>query len=661
MSASNINSVSSPQPDEAEALLLVARRVALVAGAFAIVVAVLLLVDYQRRSVKDPLESPAFKALKEKLAADPKNEALKVRIRHTDLDLRTQYFRQRAFTGVGGLMLLASTIVCLLAARAALTLNRRLPTPPVGAAPSDPEIAAKRIARRSVAGMTAALIAAALLLLFTVRTPLAGVVVSGQGSEGGGQGSVVGGQKPVAQEEKQEKEEPTEKPEMEKPAPAPTVVASAESPASAAPAANSLAVSPALAASPAATASPATPITAPPPSDDVIAQNWPQFRGPAGRAIAAGGNYPTAWDAASGKGIVWKTPVGLPGNNTPVLWGDKLFYSGADEKTRKVFCIDTGSGKTVWETAIGPGPQSPPGVPKVEGDTGLAAPTMATDGRRAFAIFPNGDVVALDYAGHILWIRSLGMPENHYGHATSLATYKGLVLVQFDQGEGKDSHSKLYGLDMATGKVAWQTSRPVPNGWSSPMVVRTAGRDQFITTGDPWVIAYDPADGKELWRADVLKQEIGPSPAFALGMVFAVNQAPALVAIRADGQGNVTKSHVAWIGEDNLPDICSPLATDAAVYLLTSEGELTAYETKSGKKLWEKDTDTHFKASPAMAGKYLYLLDDGGKCLIVEPGPKEAKDISKGTIGEPCTASPIFHNGRIYLRGGKNLYCVGAK
>lgn len=193
------------------------------------------------------------------------------------------------------------------------------------------------------------------------------------------------------------------------------------------------------------------------------------------------------------------------------------------------------------------------------------------------------------------WSKSLGLPENSYGHASSLATYKNLLLVQLDQGSARAPKSKLLAFDSATGKIVWQVARPVPNSWASPIVIRLADRDQVVTAADPWVIAYNPADGKEIWRAKCLKTDIGPSPVFADGKVFVANDNCNLSAIRADGHGDVTAAGVLWKGEDGLPDTCSPLATKEFVLLLTSFGTLSCYDAVKGDMLWSEDFSADFR------------------------------------------------------------------
>ena len=196
-------------------------------------------------------------------------------------------------------------------------------------------------------------------------------------------------------------------------------------------------------------------------------------------------------------------------------------------------------------------------------DTGYAASTTATDGRRVFAIFANGDLAAFDFAGKLAWSKSLGMPENSYGHASSLTTYKNLLLVQFDQGSSRAPKSKLLAFDSATGRIVWQVARPVPNSWTTPIVIRvpTATRSSRppIRGSSPTIAA----DGAEIWRVKCLKTDIGPSPTFADGRVFVANDNSELSAIRADGQRRRDRRRTSlWKGEDGMPDTCSPLATE---------------------------------------------------------------------------------------------------
>jgi outer membrane protein assembly factor BamB len=394
-------------------------------------------------------------------------------------------------------------------------------------------------------------------------------------------------------------------------------------------------------------------------SIDDIAKNWASFRGPNGAGISTHANVPTRWDGKTGEGILWKTKIPLPGNNSPVIWGDHIFLSGADPNSRQVFCFDTSSGGLLWKGDVLGLPKSNEEPLEVMEETGLAAPTVATDGRRVYAIFPSGDVGCFDFKGKKVWEKNLGRPDSSYGYASSLAMYQNLLLIQYDQGGVEDNKSELIALDGFSGRVVWQTKRPVGNSWSSPIVASIGEQFQVITCGDPWVVAYNPADGAELWRANCLTGDIAPSAIYANGLVFIIEPYSKLVAIKPDGKGDVTKTHIAWIIEEGGPDICSPVSNGESIFLLATEGLLECYKVSDGKRLWEYDLQEYFKASPSLVGNNLYMLSEKGVMFIAEVG-SEYNELAKCELDEKCYASPAFADGRIYIRGVENLYCIGS-
>ena len=393
------------------------------------------------------------------------------------------------------------------------------------------------------------------------------------------------------------------------------------------------------------------------PGDEEFAKSWPSFRGPGGSGLAVGEGYPTDWDGPSGRNILWKTPVPLPGHNSPIVWRDRIFFSGATAEKREVYCFDAAAGKLLWKQAVS---TTGPALDLGEA-TSFAPNTLATDGLRVYAIFPTGDLAAFDMAGKRLWSKSLGRPDNFYGHASSLVTFRDRVIVQLDQGTTQSlGKSVLIALDGATGKDVWRTPRPIPASWSSPILAATKAGPQIITNSDPLVMAYDPESGAELWRAKCLGGEVAPSPIFAGGMVFVANDRAELAAIKTDGRGDVTATHVAWKYEDDLPDIVSPLCSGEFVFMTTTSGTLSECDAKTGKQVWLESIDGEFKASPALAGGKVYLTDTEGLTYVIEPGPKY-KALGKAKLGDKVHASFAFVGGRIYVRGEKNLYCIGNK
>ena len=401
------------------------------------------------------------------------------------------------------------------------------------------------------------------------------------------------------------------------------------------------------------------PETASYPTQKEIQKNWSRFRGPGGLGISAYTNVPSTWNGQTGEGVLWKAPVPLPGENSPVVWENRVFLTGATEDTREVYCFDADSGKLLWERAVENIPGSPSEPPTVMEDTGFAAPAAVTDGQRVYAIFANGDVIAFNFEGKQVWARNLGLPQNSYGHASSLTMYQNLLLVLLDHGYSDDGLSRLIAVEGHSGRTVWQTPRPVRSSWASPIVINTEQSDQVITSGDPWVIAYDPTTGAELWRADCLGGDVAPSPIYANGLVYAVQADAYLAAIRPDGHGDVTQTHIAWTADEGLPDICSPLSNGELVFVLTSySGFLSCYDAQDGTLVWQKDLDAAFKSSPSLVGNRVYLISGKGVMFIVAAG-REYRELGRAELGEDSNTCPAFLDGRIYIRGKKNLYCIG--
>jgi outer membrane protein assembly factor BamB len=394
------------------------------------------------------------------------------------------------------------------------------------------------------------------------------------------------------------------------------------------------------------------------PSQEEIQKNWPRFRGPGGLGISAYTNVPSSWNGETGANILWKTPIPLPGENSPIVWDNRVFLTGATEYESEVYCFDADSGKLLWKKAVENVPGNTLETPEVMEDTGFAAPTATTDGQRVYAIFANGDLICFDFDGNRVWAKNLGLPDNMYGHASSLTIYQNLLLVLFDQGGADDDLSKLIAFDAVSGRTVWEALRQVPNSWASPIVINTGEREEIITCANPWVIAYEPATGKELWRADCLDGDVAPSPVYANGLVFATNEYAYLAAIRPGGEGDVTETHIAWKAEDNLPDICSPLSNGELIFLLTSYGILTCYDAQDGMLVWEQDLEASFKPSPSLVGDKVHLMSEEGVTFIIAAA-REYKELGRAELGEYVHASPAFVDGRIYIRGKENLYCIG--
>lgn len=403
----------------------------------------------------------------------------------------------------------------------------------------------------------------------------------------------------------------------------------------------------------------AGPVLPPLPSNAEFLKNWPRFRGPLGGGVAVDANAPLTWNGATGAGIAWKSPVPAPGFNSPIVWGDRVFLSGATEEKREVFCYDAGSGRLLWQRAIEKAAGSPSEQPHISEETGFAASTMATDGRHAYAIFANGDLAAVTFDGNVAWSKHIAVPKNPYGHATSLAVWEGRVIVQMDQGESQPQNSRLMVFDGATGRTVWEKARPMPSSWATPIVIEASGQTQVITLGAPFVISYAFADGRELWRSEILGGEVTPSPIFADGKVLVIYPDNNLAALGTDGAGDITEKPPLWKVDDHIPDVTSPASNGELVFTVTSRGTIACFDAKAGKLLWDHELQTDAHASPTIAGNRLYITCTNGTTVVAETA-RTFKELARNELGEKVFASAAVVNGRIYVRGEHNLYCLTA-
>ena len=395
-------------------------------------------------------------------------------------------------------------------------------------------------------------------------------------------------------------------------------------------------------------------------SDEEMALNWPRLLGPNGNGSCGLATAPTAWDAKTGAGVAWKTPTPAPGFNSPIVWNERVFLSGGDTAERSVFCLDGNTGRVLWQKAVTKGAATVggAGAPEIPESTGYAASTMATDGKRVFVIFATGDLAAFDLTGELLWSKCLGPLKNTYGHASSLLTWKGRLFAQVDQGESEQGKSRLYAFDCRSGEMVWQQSRSVGSSWSTPALIDSGGKTQIITVAVSRADAYAADTGVELWRVEGINGEVTPSPIGAAGLVFVISPSEKLMAIRPDGQGDITKTHVSWNTEDNVPDITSPTSDGELVFTLNTGGLLTCYDAKDGKKQWTHEFDTEFHTSPSIAGKALYLFSLKGQAIVVEVA-RQFKELLRTEMPDSFSASPAFAQDHIYLRGATNLWCIG--
>jgi len=378
---------------------------------------------------------------------------------------------------------------------------------------------------------------------------------------------------------------------------------------------------------------------------------WPGLRGPGGRGIAVTATAPVQWDGASGEGILWKTLVPRPGFNSPVVWEDRIFLSGADDEHLEVYAFDAADGALLWTYTVQPFEGSPTERPDVSEDTGYAAATGATDGHRVFMLFATGDLVCLDFEGHLLWGKNLGEPDNPYGMGSSLLTDGRRLFVQYDHAK----QPRVLALDNATGDEAWRNTEREGLSWATPLYAETPQGPQLILNRAKTVDAFDPATGGLLWSIECLGGEVAPSPAYDAGIVLAANEYAQATALRITAEG----VEPLWEYDELLPEISSPLLTENYAYIFTTGGEGACLDVTTGEALWEEEFKDMFSSSPVRVGQRVYVTDQSGITYILDIGP-DYKLVASPQLGENVFATPAFVGERIYMRSTEHLYGIGS-
>lgn len=576
------------------------RNIAIVTAVFMVVLTIMLGVSYYQMQSVSPLQSEVMQTLKTLNEGNGDNESLQQQIRQLDLISRKAYFLQEGQLKSGIYILLGMAVVLLVSLNMYYKETKTLPDKHLD--PID-EWMNKSRSRKYLTWTSVASAAAVVLVVFFQNVNLKGLVEKGSesmsglmadGDNGDGAGNV------DSQKTDTIAAETTDTLSKEKEddgLPIPKVTSNA-------------------------------------------------FRGNNSSGVSSAKGIATSWNLKSKKNILWQVSIPKHGYNSPVINGRNVFITGADKSARELYCFDVYTGELKWTVKADKIPGSPSTMPKVNADTGLAASTVATNGTQVCAIFATGDVVCADMEGNRLWAKNIGLPDNHYGYASSLLMYGNELIIQYQN----NSNAKILALNAKNGNQLWSKATKDKIAWSSPIIASLGGKPALVVMGNPAIAAYNPGNGAELWRVECMSGEVGASPAASNGLVFGASEYAKCIAI--DGATGET----VWEASDFLPECSSLCATKNLVFCATSYGMVCAYDAKTGELRKEHDLTTPFYSSPVVVDGKVYLFSNSGKAYIFSAG--DFSLITSFETGEKTFATPAFTDGMMVVRTDKSLYCV---
>jgi outer membrane protein assembly factor BamB len=401
---------------------------------------------------------------------------------------------------------------------------------------------------------------------------------------------------------------------------------------------------------------------------------------------------PVEWHGETGRNIRWKRAIPGLGHSSPVLWGDRLYLTsavsaGKDPELRLglygdikpveephaqrfvVYCLDRASGRVLWErTAVERQPQV-----KRHPKSTHANPTVATDGIHVAAFFGSEGLYVYDSSGKLLWKKDFGVldsgffqvPSAQWGFASSPVIHDGKLIIQADVLK----NSFLAAFDVQSGKQLWRTERNDVPTWSTPAVApHTAGgsqRKQVVVNGWKHIGGYDLETGNELWRLEGGGDLPVPTPVFEDGLIVITNaHGPGrpIYAIRTDAKGNLNENRaaIAWSHDRAGNYMQTPLLHDGIAYLCNDNGVLTAYDLKTGERLYQQRLGggtSGFSSSPVATAGHLYITNEDGRTFVVSLG-REFKLVRENELGEQVMATPAISGGTLYIRGRRHLFAI---
>ncbi|MEM8944706.1 MAG: PQQ-binding-like beta-propeller repeat protein [Planctomycetota bacterium] len=389
--------------------------------------------------------------------------------------------------------------------------------------------------------------------------------------------------------------------------------------------------------------------------------DWPQFRGPTGQGIARLTNPPVAWN--SDDGFTWKRSIPGHGWSSPIVHEGQIVLTTAvpdsdssEFQSLRAMGLDAATGEIVWDREIFRVAVSPK-----HDKNSFASPTPITDGKTVYVHFGPEGTAALDLAGNPIWTNEDIEYDARHGGGGSPILLGDLLVFNCDG----VSDPFVIALDRKTGKERWRTYRHQMEyerfSFSTPLAIEVDGRTQIVSIGSNYACSYAPEDGNEIWRVGFSRRwSVVPRPVFSAGLVLFTTgyEGPAsLMAVRPDGTGDVTETHVAWTYEQSVPHTPSPVVVDDRVYLISDEGIATCLDIQTGDLHWRKRLGGAYSASPIAAGGNIYCPNEEGECVIFRASERY-EEVARNDLEARTFASFATAEGALFIRTESHLYRI---
>jgi outer membrane protein assembly factor BamB len=402
----------------------------------------------------------------------------------------------------------------------------------------------------------------------------------------------------------------------------------------------------------------------------LLAENWPQWRGPDLTGVSHEKNLPLRW--TSRENIAWKLTLPDFSGSTPIIWGDYIFLNVAEANRSdlSLWTVDKKTGAVLWKKFLSSGNHK-------SQKQNMSSPSPVTDGKAVFAMTGTGALKAFDFKGNLLWEREIqkdyGRFGLNWGYGSSPLLYEDALFLQVLHGLKTRDPSYVLRIDKNTGKTVWRVERPTkavlesPDSYSTPTVVKVGNSVELVISGGDCLTGHDPATGKELWRGNGFNPDNDPahrivaSPVAMDGIVYAPTRERPLQAFRAGGRGDVTKSHFVFAFQHG-PDVPTPVVDGKYFYSVTDNGVVYCLDAKTGAQVYggKRVKPGTYSASPTLADGKIYFTNEDGVTSVVKAGP-QFEVLAENDVDDYCLSTIAVSDGQLFLRTAHALWAIGQR